>query len=204
MAEPVFSQPPSGPPGKAARNPIVAAFTTPKWSPYLVGVLIGVLSWVTFLTMDKALGTSTTMAKAAGALTGLVAADHVGANPYYGKYFNADKGKVMFDWQFFLVIGMIGGAYLAARPARDVKVEHVPRLWAWRFGQSRWKRYAVAFLGGAVMLFGARMAGGCTSGHGISGGLQLALGSWAFFFAMFASGVVTAFALFGLGGRNHV
>ncbi|HAI10768.1 MAG TPA: hypothetical protein DCM28_03630, partial [Phycisphaerales bacterium] len=49
-----------------------------------------------------------------------------------------------------------------------------------------------------------RMAGGCTSGHGISGGLQLAVSSWAFFFAMFGSGVVTAFALFGLKGRSHV
>ena len=54
------------------------------------------------------------------------------------------------------------------------------------------------------MLFGARMAGGCTSGHGISGGLQLAVSSWAFFIAMFASGLVTAFVLFGKEGRNHV
>ena len=54
------------------------------------------------------------------------------------------------------------------------------------------------------MLFGARMAGGCTSGHGISGGLQLALSSWTFFFAMFASGTFMAFTLFGTGGRQHV
>ena len=36
----------------------------PRWSPYVVGALIGVLSWITFATMDKALGTSTTMVRA--------------------------------------------------------------------------------------------------------------------------------------------
>lgn len=66
------------------------------------------------------------------------------------------------------------------------------------------KRYAAAFFGGVILIYGARMAGGCTSGHGISGGLQLAVSSWIFFIAMFASGVVTAFALFGKEGRKHV
>ena len=48
------------------------------------------------------------------------------------------------------------------------------------------------------MGFGARWGRGCTSGHGISGGLQLAVSSWTFFFVMFASGVATAFLLFAV------
>jgi hypothetical protein len=167
-----------------------------------VGVGIGVLSWVTFLTMDKALGTSTTMVHLSGGATALVAPEHAKENPYYAKSIN-DKKK-MFDWQFFLVLALPVGAGLAGWLARDRFVEHVPKLWAWRFGESRWKRYVWAFAGGAILLFGARLAGGCTSGHGISGSLQFALSSWVFFMAMFVSGVVTAFALFGKEGRHHV
>ena len=175
-----------------------------RWNPYLVGIGIGVLSWIAFAGMHKALGVSTTPAKFAGMATGVAAPQHVEANSYYGKYFDSDAGKVMFDWQFFLVLSLPIGALVAAKLSREKFPETVPALWASRFGGSKAKRYAAAFVGGAVMLFGARMAGGCTSGHGISGGLQLAVSSWVFFIAMFASGLVTAFALFGKDGRQHV
>jgi uncharacterized membrane protein YedE/YeeE len=66
------------------------------------------------------------------------------------------------------------------------------------------KRYIGAFLGGALMMFGARMAGGCTSGHGITGTLQLALSSWIFVFVLFATGIATAWFIFGRGGKAHV
>jgi hypothetical protein len=46
-------------------------------------------------------------------------------------------------------------------------------------------------------MFGARLAGGCTSGHGISGSLQLALSGWVFFASVFVSGILTALMLFG-------
>jgi uncharacterized membrane protein YedE/YeeE len=52
-----------------------------------------------------------------------------------------------------------------------------------------------SFLGGVLLLYGARMAGGCTSGHGISGGLQLAVSSYLFMAAMFAAGIATAIPL---------
>lgn len=173
-----------------------------RWRPYLVGLGIGALSMVTFLAMDKALGTSTSMVHASGGLVALADAEHVRTNGYYAKEITAKNP--LFDWQAFLVLALPIGAWLGARLGGGAPRETVPALWAWRFGPSRGKRYAAAFAGGAVLLFGARLAGGCTSGHGISGGLQLALSSWAFFLAMFASGVATAFALFGREGRNHV
>jgi uncharacterized membrane protein YedE/YeeE len=73
----------------------------------------------------------------------------------------------------------------------------VDRLWRARFGASRQKRYLVAFLGGVILMFGARLAGGCTSVHGISGSLQLALSGWVFFASVFVSGILTALRLFG-------
>jgi uncharacterized membrane protein YedE/YeeE len=103
-----------------------------------------------------------------------------------------------------LVVGLFLGAWGAARLAVRREAEHVPELWRWRFGPSRARRYLWALVGGIVVAFGARMAGGCTSGHGVSGGLQLAISSWVFIAAMFLSGIMTAFALFGKEGGDHV
>jgi uncharacterized membrane protein YedE/YeeE len=54
------------------------------------------------------------------------------------------------------------------------------------------------------MLFGARLADGCTSGHGISGSLQLAVSSWVFTAVFFATATVTALALYGREESSHV
>ena len=96
---------------------------------------------------------------------------------------------------------MMGGSMLAARAADQRTPTGVPKLWARRHGPSRGKRDAAAFLGGAAMMFGARMAKGCTSGHGITGTMQLALSSWVFTPVMFASAALFARALHGKGGR---
>lgn len=184
------------------KNPL----TMSRWSPYAAGAGIGVLSWATFLFMHKALGVSTAFARMAGAVEGVVAPGHVQANSYFAKYL---VGTPAFEWETALVVALFFGALLAAWLAkRDnpgaVPVEHVPALWKWRFGGSQWLRYAGSFVGGAVLLFGARLAGGCTSGHGVSGGLQLALSSWVFLITMFAAGALATFAIFGWEGRNHV
>lgn len=50
------------------------------------------------------------------------------------------------------------------------------------------------------MAFGARLAGGCTSGHGISGTLQLSVGSWIALACFFIGGAVVAAMMFGIGG----
>ena len=179
--------------------------TAPRWSPYAVGAGIGVLSWITFAWMGKALGTSTTFVNAAGAVEGVVSEQHVRSNEYLAKYI---VGKPVVDWQFALVVALFLGAFVANRLGRREAggkfIEKVPALWAWRFGPSPAIRYIAAFVGGAILLYGARMAGGCTSGHAISGGLQLAVSSWIFTIAMFITGIVTAFALFGVKGRSHV
>jgi uncharacterized membrane protein YedE/YeeE len=152
-----------------------------RWSPYLVGAGIGVLSWITFGLMHKALGTSTTFVNVVALFTSLFAPAHVEGNEYLAK--QVVTGTAI-DWQMMLVLGVFIGAFVSARLGGGTQVEHVPALWQWRFGSS--------------------MAGGCTSGHGISGGLQLAVSSWTFFVAFFAAALLTAFALFGKEGRSHV
>lgn len=177
----------------------------PRWSPYVVGAGIGILSWITFALMGKALGTSTTMVHVAGSLERTIAPEHVDKTDYFVKYIGTTTApKPVVEWQFALVVMLFVGAFLAARLSNSRFKEIVPPLWAWRFGGSAGLRYLAAFLGGAILLFGARMAGGCTSGHGISGGLQLAISSWVFIAAMFVAGIATAFLLYGREGRNHV
>jgi len=183
---------------------MVGLLRKPGWSPYVVGIGIGVLSWATFYFMGKALGTSTSFVGAAGSAVCTIAPEHVAENAYYVKEYGAKGGgfKPIFDWQMALDISLVLGAFLAAVLGRTFRAESVPTLWAERFGPSVAKRYVAAFVGGFILIFGARMAGGCTSGHGISGSLQLAVSSWTFFASMFVSGVIAAAVLFGFGARG--
>jgi hypothetical protein len=47
-----------------------------------------------------------------------------------------------------------------------------------------------------ILGIGARWAGGCTSGHGISGTLQLAVSSWLATLSFFIGGILTAMILY--------
>ncbi len=54
------------------------------------------------------------------------------------------------------------------------------------------------------MMFGARLAQGCTSGHGISGALQFAVSSWIFIVVAFGIATITTLFLYGREGAEHV
>ncbi len=173
----------------------------PRWSPYVIGAGIGVLSWITFGVMHKALGVSTTFVRVAGLIGSIFSSGHIKANAYYERYLIT---QAAVDWQMLLVIGLFVGALISSLLGKSRIKETVPELWASKFGRSKAGRYVGAFIGGILVLIGARLAGGCTSGHGISGGMQYAIGSWVFFVTFFVAGLATAFALYGKEGRNHV
>lgn len=159
----------------------------PSWSPYLVGAGIGILSWLVFLVVNKPLGMSTEVSKFSGWLAGVfVGMDSVKENAYWA----GTTPAIGYSTVFLLMTAL--GAFLSSKMSGTFAKELVPEVWRDVRGPGVAKRMIAAFLGGAVLLYGARMAGGCTSGHGISGTLQLAVSSWIFFAAMFASGIVTA------------
>jgi len=54
-------------------------------------------------------------------------------------------------------------------------------------------RLTYAFIGGTLMGIGAKMARGCTSGQGLTGGAMLSVGGWAFMLAVFAGGYAMAY-----------
>jgi len=163
----------------------------PAWSPYLVGGAIGVLSWLTFYFADKTIGASSFYATLAGFFGKAVAPKHTESLPYF------KDNPPAFDWGFIFVISTILGGFIAAWTGGEIRNEWLHPMWVDRFGEnSMLLRGIVGFAGGALMAFGARLAGGCTSGHGISGTLQLNAGSWLTVIAMFIGGIATAMLLY--------
>jgi uncharacterized membrane protein YedE/YeeE len=165
----------------------------PRWNPYLVGVLIGLLSIVTFSVANKPLGMSTGLAQASGACAmPILGSDQVAANTYWAK-----TAIPAWDYSTLFLVGTMAGALLSALLGGVFKVSSESSVWTASFGPSKTKRLIAAFLGGIIIMYGARLADGCTSGHGISGCLQLAVSGWLFFIVMFASGILTAKLLYG-------
>lgn len=161
------------------------------WSPYVAGVVIGLLQAPAFLIIETALGASSSYVTVGGILASFV--DPAVTKIDYVARHIAATGKNW--WQVALVAGIAIGAFISMKlsGARRQRISPV-----WRRAlrtSSPPARYAIAFGGGFVMLFGARIADGCTSGHGLSGMAQLAVSSTIAVTAMFAGGIVTALLL---------
>jgi len=164
----------------------------PAWSPYVVGAGIGVLSWLTFYFSDKPIGASSFYAHIAGFLGTLIAPRHTKSLAYF-----KDKPPRV-NWGFVFVLAIIVGGALAALTGSEFANEWLPPMWQARFGDSIALRAAIGFGGGLLMALGARLAGGCTSGHGISGTMQLNPASWIAVICFFIGGIAVAIPLFTL------
>lgn len=161
-----------------------------RWSAYAVGIGIGILSWLSFLVCRKPIACSTSFASTMGMIEKFFKGDKVNLKPYYQKI------KLVVDWQWMLVIGIIIGSLISAFLSGDFHFQWVPSVWATKFGNYPLPRLIAAFTGGIFIGFGARWADGCTSGHGISGTLQLAISSWISAIFFFIGGILMAQILF--------
>ena len=128
--------------------------TEKRWNPYIAGVCAGGVSILSVWASGKYLGASTTFARSAAMLEKTVAAEHVATLDYFIKY------SPKIDWQWMFVFGILVGALIASILSGTFRLQNVPDMWRERFGSSTGKRAAVAFLGGTIALFGARLAGG--------------------------------------------
>ena len=116
-----------------------------------------------------------------------------------GKY--AKSVADPLNYSFVFVIAMMVGAYLSAmmRGGNGADENKLPAIHYDNFGDSPMKRYAIAFIGGFIVLYGARLAGGCTSGHMMSGMMQTALSGYIFAAGAFAAAVPVAMMMYKKG-----
>ena len=124
------------------------------WSPYLAGALTGVVMILSVWFAGKYFGASTTFVRTAGMIEKIFNAERVAKM----EYFIQEAPKI--DWQWMFVVGILIGSFIAARTSASFQWQAVPDMWQSRFGASPVKRGGVAFVGGLVAMFGARLADG--------------------------------------------
>ena len=166
----------------------MSALRQKAWSPYLAGAVIGLLQIPAFLLIGTALGASSSYVTVSATLASLLDPGIEGL-AYAAKHLSGAKNW----WQVALVAGIALGAFLSARLSGSLRRGAISPVWKRALGTgSPATRFALAFAGGFLVLLGARIADGCTSGHGISGMAQLAVSSFIAVGAMFAGGIATA------------
>jgi uncharacterized membrane protein YedE/YeeE len=180
----------SAPPIPAERTATLARPS--RWAT--LGVLFGLVS-AAAIALYGPIGVSGTYPRFVGAVLRRVAPAYAFSNPYLVKMGSLITTETM------LVVGLLIGGFLAAwlgrRGAAASRAPAIETVHARETTTTR--RYADAFLGGFLIIFGARLAGGCTSGHIISGITQLAVSGLLFGAAVFGAGILTAKLL--PGGR---
>ena len=106
------------------------------------------------------------------------------------------------SWLMAFVLGMAVGGFIAGRTFK-VPVRDVPEIWEKRFGPGKVRRYSAAFIGGFLILFGSRLAGGCTLGLFISGSTQLAVSGLYFGVVIFMTAMLTSRIVYGKTGKEE-
>jgi hypothetical protein len=124
------------------------------WSPYLAGALSGLVLVLSVFIAGKYFGASTSFVRSAGMIEELFAPERVSQLAY----FESKTPKI--DWQWMFVFGIFLGSLISAVTSASFRWQALPDMWRNRFGSSLGKRAIVAFLGAAVAMFGARLAGG--------------------------------------------
>ena len=155
-------------------------------NPYVGGALLGIVLFLTFYITGNGLGASAAINRVQVAATSLFSHAHVDRVAYMAEMGGGSR-KPLADPAVFMLLGTLFGGFVSGLANRRVRMETRtgPRVSA----PARW---AFAFLGGAIMMYGARLARGCTSGQALSGGAVLSVGSFAFMFAIFAAGYALA------------
>jgi uncharacterized membrane protein YedE/YeeE len=155
-------------------------------NPYLGGALLGLVLFAAYFFTGSGLGASAAVSRIQTALVDLFASGHVDRIGYFAKLAGGDKNPLDSPTVLLLAGVFIGGLLSGAYNRRlKLEIRKGP-------GISNRTRLILAFAGGSIMGFGARLARGCTSGQALSGGAVLSVGSWAFMFSVFIGGYLLA------------
>jgi uncharacterized membrane protein YedE/YeeE len=150
-----------------------------KW--VFAGIALAVLNAVIVLqsVSDRPIGASTSYPYTIDSLLGIT------NNDYFSKIQNPGH------WELIFLFGALASGFLFSLVRKDFKLILIYENWKIHKGNSNINRIIWAFIGGFLIIIGARMAGGCTSGHILSGGMQFALSSFVFAIFVFAGLLIT-------------
>jgi hypothetical protein len=159
----------------------------PYLNPYLSGTILGIVLFLAFFITGSGLGASGGLNRLLVYVQNAINPEHIDQVAYLLKMAGGNANP-LDSWIVFLTIGTIVGGFLSGWFGRRIKLEtnKGPRI-------NNLTRWILAFAGGALMGYGARLARGCTSGQALSGGAVLSVGSWAFMFAVFAGAYALAY-----------
>ena len=165
------------------------------WSPYVAGILLGVTGILTVWLSKSLLGASGAFENLVG-LIGKAIAPAAFNNMYFN--FIMPPG---ITFGVILLVGVFFGGMIGAATSKTLKwgkkdAANSDAQWKRTFGPQVWKRWVLAFIGAIILEYAAGIAGGCTSGLAISGGMLLAPAAFLFIAGMFASGIVTALIIY--------
>ena len=186
-------------------------FTKKEWNWKVSGLLLG-LAFLVTAAVVKPIGVSTQFVILDGIIwnnvsTDLVVKDDTAKKGYASTnaYLNKSGGKYAkniakpMNYSFVFVVAMIIGgllAYFTQSEKETAEEKNVPKVWKDNYGNTPIKRYVFAFIGGILVLFGARLAGGCSSGHMMSGMMQTSMSGYLFAVATFAAAIPVARILY--------
>lgn len=161
----------------------------PPWNPYLAGLLLGLVTLAAFVLTGRGIGASAGVKGCVAGAAQVLAPAWTAGNEHLSGLLRADR-LPFNSWAVWMAGGTLLGGFLGAVSAGRLRVETIrgPRL-------GRGARWALALAGGALSGWAAQLARGCTSGQGITGGAQLAAGSWIFLMGVFAGGYALAWFL---------
>lgn len=131
-------------------------------------------------------------------------------NAYYdkseGKLAESIKNPWNYDFVFVLAIpvgSLLGYMIMKNRRKEEEATEStcVDGKCELEVKDNNVKEYLISFAGGFILLYGARMADGCTSGHMMSGMMQGSVSGYVFAAAVFATAIPTAILIKKLKNR---
>ena len=157
----------------------------PFWPPLFAGIALGLVLLATFLITGHGLGASGFFTRLTAWLGGGIAHSATEANAYLGPFLKA--GAPLANWISWEIVGVLVGAFMAAVTSGRfrIKLDGATNL-------TGGGRIALALGGGILTGFGARLARGCTSGIGLSGGAPLAVAAFVFLIGFFVTGIAVS------------
>ncbi len=159
--------------------------TNIKWA--ISGIALAILNALILLTevADRPIGASTMYPYLVDSVFGIT------ENSYFSKIQEAGH------WELIFLSGAVVSGLIFSVIRKDFKFVLLYKNWKIYKGNSSLKRLIWSFIGGFLIILGARMTGGRTSGHIISGGMQLALSSFVFAVFVFAALLITGRIFYG-------